>query len=1060
MQFDYIHSHRVEALYAPLAERLHAERLTLAPQTPQTIVVGNLDTETFLQQKLVADDGVLMGVNFPFLESAIENFYARLRYDLFPTANESWFSPAPSMPQILRSPTLFDFEMVMLGILQDPQYKNIFSSLGYETNKLTPARNSALAYKLAREWYDYLLHIPETIFSLHENRAPELSAVADLSLAIAQRLKIAGYESPLTTPLNYPKKKIELPQHQAGLFLFGMPVLSTYHLKVIAGIARIVPVTLLATDFADQKENGDALMRLVGQKYAAYRQAMERAVKAENVTFQSEDIAIHPESTAQLSIYALPGVWRTGEIIGDLCHEALLEDTNLNQTDIGVALNDADNQFAAFERAFGMRTLTATDRATALTAPHAAVELWQILANAADSGVDRNLVMRYLQNSIVCAAYDLTPEMIDTWRLALERAQGFRNDYPEGQSAFSLNTAIERLTRSVFFCDMQSVLPPLRLSDSPTQIEVFARALSTLLVTAQNLGHLRGQNLFAAMHSLSVEANFEQDARYTAFSTFLDKVAAVPGSDFFHLSQIVSAADRHMKGDALQHTSSRDGVAFTKLFATCFFRKVQVLFDLNDSATARDEDMQWLIPHFREAETRLNADEQLAIALLTAVLAGNRRLIIAYSNLDPQSGAEFYPSQILSLFAKTISALMLTQTEPVPFAPTIVDLSVDAAFPIAAEDDLKTLYRLREPISAEAGSLTQLLLPRAAPLERASIITLRELFAFVCNPVLHILSQSITLPEDPPEFRFVEPRLAFSKSARTQFCEDYLEYALASDRPWMPPDDFVKSRQSQGDLPAGGFDQALRLLAQNENAARLSIFAEEFASRYRRIDLVFIEGISRPFIKQDSDRLDRYYIPAPELNGLVITGEVARLLIDIRTGEIVRLASGLQQKRILRITEMHLALCVLQLSGSSQIFSDNFSYAEYSIEGPKKDPDRLDAKLKNVCAVSLAGFDAAAYLTRLLVAYADREIFWFDLSSLSGTAFSNLVDLRPEKLIHEHELDSEFTRRPARSVFLKRFFNLSADERSVSFFNSFIRPLAAANATAKNGSRAPKRTRK
>ena len=92
MRFDYIHSHQIEALYAPLAVRLHAERQKLEPQTPQTIVVGNLDTETFLQQKIIAESGVLMGVNFPFLESAIENFYTRLRFDLPPAANESWFT--------------------------------------------------------------------------------------------------------------------------------------------------------------------------------------------------------------------------------------------------------------------------------------------------------------------------------------------------------------------------------------------------------------------------------------------------------------------------------------------------------------------------------------------------------------------------------------------------------------------------------------------------------------------------------------------------------------------------------------------------------------------------------------------------------------------------------------------------------------------------------------------------------------------------------------------------------------------------------------------------------
>jgi hypothetical protein len=93
VNIDYIHAHSLGALYLPLSRQLHAERLKLLPQTPQTIVVGNLDTEGYLQRRLVEEDGVLMGVNFPFLESAIESFSARIRQQAAPKVNESWFTP-------------------------------------------------------------------------------------------------------------------------------------------------------------------------------------------------------------------------------------------------------------------------------------------------------------------------------------------------------------------------------------------------------------------------------------------------------------------------------------------------------------------------------------------------------------------------------------------------------------------------------------------------------------------------------------------------------------------------------------------------------------------------------------------------------------------------------------------------------------------------------------------------------------------------------------------------------------------------------------------------------
>ena len=84
MAFYYHKAHTLGALFPELYRLLKSERRSLKPQTPQTIIVGSLDIEAWIEEQFIEKDGVLMGVHFPFLETAIETFAERRAAALFP----------------------------------------------------------------------------------------------------------------------------------------------------------------------------------------------------------------------------------------------------------------------------------------------------------------------------------------------------------------------------------------------------------------------------------------------------------------------------------------------------------------------------------------------------------------------------------------------------------------------------------------------------------------------------------------------------------------------------------------------------------------------------------------------------------------------------------------------------------------------------------------------------------------------------------------------------------------------------------------------------------------
>jgi hypothetical protein len=1039
VQIEYIHSKSLGGLYAAFSQQLHSDRRQLLPQTPQTIVVGNLDTETYLQRRLIQDDGVVMGVDFPFLESAIENFSLRCRHALPPSANESWFTAPPAVQRPDRNLALFDLEIVLLGILQDPAHNTLLNALGYDRLQLTQARILALAQKLAGEWYDYLLHIPEALNALKAK-----SPAAVLWKTLKDTLLAAGYTSALLGEQVSNQAPPAASSAQAGLILFGMPILSAHHLRALCGIARSVQVTIYATDFAELQASTDSFFQTIGKKFSGYRDTLMRAAKAAGVSVTLRHTGDNDNLPARVEIAALPGLWRAAEIIGDICHERLTG-SDLRQTDISMAIHNVDEQFTAFERAFAMRRLTATCRSANATAPDANVELLKILVAAAESGIDREILLRYWQNPITMQALRVSDEDILNFKLALERAQGFRSDHKSAFEAYSLTSARSRFARAVFFQDRLGSQKALRLFDSAEQTELLLKSIGLLEESANSLKRETGARLLQQMRESLRSPLFGTSDEKQQILQLLERIEAIPGSQFLTLGQVVAIVENQIQGRDLRFNQQTDGIAFAQPGATAYGRRIQVLFDLNDKITSRDDDRLYMLPEFRNAPTRLSSDELLAIAMLQAVYGGSEHVILAYSNVDARTGAEFYPAHVLAQFERALQTENIEISYLKDFAATMIDGRAQRT-PISADDDVITINYLNSLGQKSKHTLTDLLLQDEPAIDSDSPLTLRELHAFLMNPALHILSQRVTLPEEPAEFRFSEPALAVGKSKQASFCEDYLKDALRTGKVSLSPEEFVGRRQKSGELPAGGFDQAMRLLARSDNARRLAAFTADTIAKYCRIDITFKREIEKPFVKKDSDQVERFYIPAIDIGGVKITGECHGLYHDTATGLLTRMASATSKRRLSPILELHLLRCMLDSAKTVLPETLSLGYSEIAIASKTKEPETLDFQVKDICKIALPEFDSNAYLQDVVAALATREVFWFDVASLGTSVFATLATVEEKKLIDWHENDSEFARRPARSVFLKRFFDLSADRRSFEFYKRFIRPLAAVNA--------------
>lgn len=1044
MRFSLFHCEHLEPLLAELRTRLRHERRMLAPQKAQAVVVGNLETEALITRRFIAEDGILMGVHFPFLESAIADFCTRLISAQAPAASESWFLPPNTLDNKYRPLSRLDLEILLLHLVKNREGQALLRELGFDVTTLPPAQLVTLVGNLAHRLRESILHSPQNFAALGQKKYAACSTAEKLWWQLEKMLRelkrpFPGFDPTLPEWICQQELPPQAPRET--LYLFGMPIISEYHIRSLVAIARLLPVEFYMVNLAAHATSPNRLLKKTGARMLAFTELLQQTCAHYGTEFSSQQMESQPTAGRTFTISALPGVWRAAELMGDEFHARLAKDPNLRQDEIGVSLTDPGLHFAAFERALGMRQLTAFAREKFYQVPDALSELWQMIAEAAQSGVSRALLVRYALNPLIAQRYADTPEKLPLYLKALEKAHGYRDDYLDTQSVFLISEALRRIERSMLIGASFAVdLPPvLQLgADNDYAFASELRSFLTPLLAARNrFADLTGEKLAEAMLQLQQEITPTIEAAQKLASWF-DDIRELPGFSELSFAEMIKLMQRHVPGRSLIQKSGREGISFASLGASCFTRQVHLLFDLGEDAE-RDDAGNLLFPEIRNSPTRLAPEEQLAIEIVQALASNVHALILAYSSHDPATGAQKYPAQALADAAEA-AEILGRQKMPTQHYPITIMGSYEKIPPIAAAADRKTVWLLRNP-ELHHGALTDLLMPTLHAQGRQDEIDLYDLLEFINNPAYHLLRSY--LPNEPEIFSFrrEEPRLAFSSDAKLLFCEDYLRYALfdAHGTAVIEAADFVRLRQKHGEYPPEGFDQAMQLLAENDNNARLSALAQRLQKDFTLVEYIFHAGVVSPFRVEERARLARIYLPAVEINGTRITGTSPTLLCT-KDGKHHRLMSAIYPKRSALLVEAHLLLCLLALSPLSPRLK-SITIADLGTKTRRADP--LSAIDCNPSA-SLSGSEAKKakqYLQDAVAGMRAVDPIFFDLSLIADKKLGHWATATDQELLDAFRKASENTE-GSRSAAVQSFFALDVDERSVEFFKKFILPVA------------------
>lgn len=1043
MPFHYFHSERLGPLFPVLHDEIRRERRTLPPQKTQAIIVGNLETEAWITRRFLAADGILMGVSFPFLESAIGSFSERLELQLSPTSSESWFlPPAGERPRALGTA---EFEILLLGILNDKANGELLHKLGYATDQLTPSQLTTLATVLADELRETILHRPTLLNEVGKGKQQGKSAGEKLWRALYHSLQATARPFPAFEPGL--ADQIAAHQLPAGsvtetLYLFGMPMLSEYHLRALAAIARHASVHLYMTDLAAHATSDNGLLATAGKKAKAFVALLRDVCKSYAADFTVTAVSADAEPGKSFTVYALPGIWRGAELIGDEFHNLLMRNPDVYQDDIAVSLTNPSLQYAAFERALAMRQLVAFSRERFYEVPHPLAELWQIIADVAQGGLSRPLIVRYALHPLVAEKHAIEPDSIQQWLTALEKAHGYRDDYPEAQSVFGLEAALRRIERGIIMRNTQDTDLPAARSLRPFDSRDFAEAFHTFLqplVTARTrLANRTGEKLADEMLALQHEISGAGESSQTLAAWF-DQVRMLQGFAALTLLHIVKLLKRHLPGKSLAQQTGREGITFSSLAASCYTRDTQLLFDLSEDADRQDKQVEYLFPEIQAAPTRFTGFEQLANQLATVLSSDSRYIILAYSAQDPASGTEKYPSQALAEVQGAAKILGRTEATRRNFSPSL--LSVDATHPpIAADADRRTAWLLQRP-STHLQPLSAFTLPNLTNDMSMAATDLRDLLAYLKNPARHILRRHLPPDLAIAEFNRDEPKLAVGNDARLRFCEEYLELVLldAGDRTPPAASNFIRFKQARGDYAPEGFDQAGRLLAEGDNDRRLSGLAHKLRDDYRLVEYIFHSGVTKPFAVEETARLTRRYHPAIRLLETSITGSSGILLQDPE-GRLFWLQSAIYGERNTSLIELHLLLCIFALA-EIQLSNPAITLADFATNTRSKDPiGAIDFTPRTGLPLPDAS-SARAYLERLLTDITAQHIVWYDHSLVKDPKLAEWSDMPDDEILQrlakqpEKNTNEDLQR-------LQSYFALEADSGSVSFFETFIRPVA------------------
>jgi hypothetical protein len=1049
MAFFYYQAHALTALFPELYRLIKAERCALPPQTPQTIVIGNLDTESYLRNAFLERNSVLMGVEFPFLESAIENFSVRMSGGAPPAANQSWFSPATGEFTEQKTAGILELELAVLAVLENPQHAAILRAIGYPREDLNELKRIALAHKLALKYRDYLLHIPDTMRGFTATpAAANIAPVGALWRLVHKYLTERQYSSTLMNPDAFKAacKNLKIAEHalKPQLYLFGMPILSAFHIEMIAAIATRADVHLLGIDFANSQHT-PLVHSAVVSRFAAYSKVLKKISQIGEADFSSVEIR-PPLTTKQTRIefWSLPGVWRGAEILGDHWHERLLKNSALRQTDIHAVLTNLPEDYAAFEKALSQRAMTPGSQTRLYEKSNPLTELMRLLRDAATS-LDRDLILRYWANAAIKKAFNLDADKIELYKRALESAQGYRNDFPENQNVFNIDAALMRLKRgSLVAAETTTTLPSvtIREFEAAENLSAFVSCLDFLLTAGGRLAEAKGKTLFQNVNALFEISGIQLDPDFPAIQNLLTKISAL-GPDSLGFSQLVKILERYAPKSSLKQGSGKEGVLFSGLGGTCFVGESVTLFNLNEDLDQADQS-DLLLPEYDSAPTRLTAVDAIYIALESARFSGCEELIYAWSGINPVSGAEKYPSYAVTNFRIFLDANGIPSIFREKFAATMLDLDSDENPPLAAAADAKTVFLITQTDKTELADKNPFL-PKRQPSAARTEISVSDLENFLISPTHFALNLITPTPEPPAEFRNDEPKLGAGSKEQYRFCEDYLFVLLADTGAGeiFLPSEFIKNKQLSGKIPPAGFDQTQILLAQNNNDAYLRKFAGNERNTTVVVEYFFRADIKKTFVRRDAARLERRYLPAPVIGGITVTGLLGRFYERTDNEGLILLDSKIYSERSTLLVKMYLRLSLALIAAEKKPHGlTAISLFEYKLPESKTKQGVLMPEFSPSGSIRRDDIaDAKGYLENLVATLSCGETFWFDLSLLSGKKLGAFTDITENDLTELLEAEPKGIQ-GEKADYLRRFYNLKSDRRSYDFFQKFILPVA------------------
>lgn len=1058
MAFFYHQASSLTPLFPELYRLIKDERRKLKPQTQQTIIVGSLDVEAWIEEQFIERDGVLMGVHFPFLETTLE----------------SWLSPVVAEAR-KKTAGMLQLEAAVLDALLTARTADKTVAAEYDLQNLGPLQTLTLSQRIARDLREYLLHTPQTLEKMLRHKAT--TTTAKIWKAAHARLKTNGYSSGIlllreTADNDTKEPSLFEPRRESGaLYLFGMPILSAYHIRRLCEISATADVHLMGVHLQAGTGIRNEYYLGVAKKYAAYADFIRASAKAAGAGFsennypaetspwQSAWLAATPEAApvpGPVEFLALPGVWRAAEIIADTWHEKLRQDSALRQDDFALMLTDPAKQFTAFDKACGARRLSLFARNRLFERPQPLVELMEILAEAV-SGINRDLFARYFANSIVRERFKLDAEKTELYIRALSEANGFRNDFPGSLGIFNVSEAIGRIRRAL-------LVDPATAADAETPGAAYIRSFDSAETLAGFIACIEmlnnaplllktqpGAQAAKAWAAQLAQFQTEPLPESTAIAEQLADIATLIPEHEISAIQIARMVARNTTGKSLAQSAQKQGICASPLSAPAPFRRSVTLWDMCEDLDKSPEHEERLLPEYLASPTRLRRDELVAIHLVQAALSQTQTLQICYAHFDPDTGAEKYRSVEIERFKASLTSANIGFDDRKNFPQTIFDPPSHSAA-LAANAEIK-LVRLAYEKSGSGKPLTGILVPQLLAENSPDMLMLRNLVQYVRQPFHFFYKRFATEPDDPADFRFAEPKLAESKSSEFRFVETYLKKVILSPNTAEIPRPLalLAAEEQRAVAEPEGFDFMKRLLSSGNNEEYLYELVLTGRKGNHVVEYILDARIKKPFSVPETERLTRHYLPAPIVAGIKITGTSEKFILPPDEKMLHFFGSSKKDDRTKELITSYIQLAVLLVATREYpaLVPAGITVFSYKISRDVQDGlPVLQIEHGNKSVLNAEKITSPEdYLNRIVSAIRDRHAPYFDIELLGQNNLSGFASDLAFEIVKKMEKEREKAETPE---FTAEFFSVKIDAQSAAFFDSFIRPIAAAD-SAKTG---------